>query len=103
MFIKLPGQSILLNPEHVTALSEVEINVTQVDTCDGESYYVNVSRDAMLELLEGKRYEIFKDGDQWCATYSDFENLQESPAAFADTPELALKELINVCQNLVWQ
>lgn len=29
---------------------------------------------------------VFKDGDEWCATRLDFVNLQESPAAFCDSP-----------------
>jgi hypothetical protein len=34
------------------------------------------------------------DGNQWCAHYEDFENLQLSPAGFGDTPDLALADLI---------
>lgn len=26
--------------------------------------------------------KLFKDGDQWCATLGDFENLEESSAGF---------------------
>lgn len=32
---------------------------------------------------------LFKDGNQWCATYADFTNLQESPAGFGGTWEEA--------------
>jgi hypothetical protein len=28
---------------------------------------------------------LYRDGDQWCATRNDFENLQESPAGFGRT------------------
>lgn len=36
---------------------------------------------------------IFMDGDQWCATRNDFDNLQESPAGFGDTAREALTAL----------
>lgn len=29
-------------------------------------------------------FRIFRDGNQWCATRSDFVNLQESPAGFGE-------------------
>ena len=34
------------------------------------------------------------DGNQWCATYDDFINLQESPAGFGDTQDEAILNLI---------
>lgn len=37
--------------------------------------------------------DVFKDGDQWCATMADFINLQESPAGFGDTPAKAVQNL----------
>lgn len=37
-------------------------------------------------------YEM--DGDQWCAHYEDFLNLQESPAGFGHTQEEAKRELL---------
>ena len=37
-------------------------------------------------------YEI--DGNQWCAHFDDFINLQESHAGFGDTKEQALEELM---------
>ena len=37
----------------------------------------------------GPDSRVFKDGSAWCAVYSDFINLQESPAGFGDTPEEA--------------
>lgn len=40
----------------------------------------------------GERF-VCRDGDQWCATLSDFVNLQESPAGFGNTIELAMHEL----------
>jgi hypothetical protein len=36
---------------------------------------------------------LFMDGNAWCATKSDFENLQESPAGFGDTAREALSAL----------
>ena len=41
-----------------------------------------------------KTVEISKDGDQFCATYKDFDCLQTSPAGFGNTPEEAILELI---------
>ena len=38
---------------------------------------------------------FFKDGDQWCAVFGDFVNLQESKAGFGDTFEDALNELMS--------
>jgi hypothetical protein len=37
----------------------------------------------------GPHSRVFKDGDQYCAVYKDFINLQESPAGFGETPEQA--------------
>jgi len=36
---------------------------------------------------------LYMDGDAWCATRTDFENLQESPAGFGDTARAALASL----------
>ena len=41
----------------------------------------------------GPESRVFKDGDMWCAVGPDFINLQESPAGFGETPELAREEL----------
>ena len=41
----------------------------------------------------GPKSRVFKDGNQWCAVYADFTNLQESPAGFGDTPEEARSNL----------
>lgn len=43
----------------------------------------------------GARLQI--DGDSWCATRSDFQNLQESPSGFGDT---ALESLSELCKAL---
>lgn len=37
--------------------------------------------------------DVFKDGNQWCATMADFINLQESPAGFGRSPNEAVKNL----------
>ena len=37
---------------------------------------------------------VFADGDQWCCTFSDFINLQESPAGFGSTLDGAFEDLI---------
>lgn len=36
---------------------------------------------------------VYMDGNMWCATYDDFEDLQVSPAGFGETPELAIEAL----------
>jgi len=41
--------------------------------------------------------KLEKDGDSWCATRSDFTNMQESPAGYGDTALDALSEL---CREL---
>ena len=39
------------------------------------------------------KIRYFKDGDQWCAVYEDFIDLQESPAGFGYTQEEAKEDL----------
>ena len=41
-------------------------------------------------------FKLYRDGNQWCATRVDFENLQESPAGFGDT---CLEALIDLRKN----
>ena len=36
---------------------------------------------------------LFKDGDQWCAVYADFKNIQESNAGFGDNQTDAMADL----------
>jgi len=38
--------------------------------------------------------KTFLDGTDWCATFEDFKNLEESPAGFGKTPEEAIEELL---------
>lgn len=49
---------------------------------------------------------LMMDGDQWCAHYNDFTNLQESPAGFGDTREDAVRELFSTsacgCVKAMW-
>lgn len=44
----------------------------------------------------GPKTRVFKEGNMWCAVHKDFTNLQESPAGFGLTPELARTELEQV-------
>jgi len=43
---------------------------------------------------EPEKPHVKKDGSAWCAHWSDFINLQESEAAFGDTPEEAISKLV---------
>lgn len=49
---------------------------------------------AEIDRLLNQDVVISKDGDQFCATYKDFDCLQTSPAGFGDTPEKAREDLI---------
>jgi len=47
---------------------------------------------------------VYLDGNSWCATYDDFEDLQISPAGFGDSPKEAienLKELMKMYPDVV--
>lgn len=44
-----------------------------------------------------RKIKLFKDGNQWCATKSNFKDLQSSPSGFGDTCLDAIGEL---CKNL---
>jgi len=50
--------------------------------------------DAIMAECQTDGVRIFRDGDQWCAVYPDFVNLQESLAGFGDTPAAARKALL---------
>ena len=48
---------------------------------------------------------VYMDGNAWCATRSDFENLQESPAGFGASVVEALTELaraLNYSPSKMW-
>lgn len=50
--------------------------------------------DSDAEVFAGRaKLKLFRDGDQWCATFYDFTNLQESQAGFGDTALEALAML----------
>jgi hypothetical protein len=44
--------------------------------------------------------QLSRDGNQWVATRTDFDNLQESPAGFGDT---CLEAMAELCKNLGYQ
>jgi len=50
--------------------------------------------DILNDLNKEPEYNLFMDGDMWCATHLDFVNLQESEAGFGKTKAEAIKELI---------
>lgn len=52
-----------------------------------------------IELMKTK-YTIELDGNEWCATNSDFIDLVVSIAGFGKTPLLALKDLLDTEKNL---
>lgn len=43
--------------------------------------------------------KVFADGDKWCAVYSDFVNVQESPCGFGDSPEEARRALAGATRS----
>lgn len=64
----------------------------------GKRVYTSYDKKEITALPEAPfhnaGYKIFLDGDSWCAVHSDFVDLQESTAAFGDTPEEALRKLL---------
>ena len=48
-----------------------------------------------VEITKGgeNALNLFKDGDQWCATFHDFVDIQESQCGFGDTALEAFAEL----------
>lgn len=65
------------NPERVSELA----TLWKCDDADAKHYAEHI----------GAR--LYMDGNAWCATRGDFENLQESPAGFGETARGALTEL----------
>lgn len=51
----------------------------------------------------GPATRVFMDGNMWCAVDPDFQNLQESPAGFGETPELAREELMWTKRNPLYR
>jgi hypothetical protein len=52
--------------------------------------------------MEKETYNLFMDGDRWCATLADFIDLQSSPAGFGATRLEALANLLKCLQERVW-
>jgi len=46
-----------------------------------------------FHIIGGYAVQYVRDGNQWCANFDDFVNLQESPAGFGDTKEEAFNAL----------
>jgi hypothetical protein len=77
-----------INPVKIFSLEQIEMG-------DASNF--------VYEHMEcGYGYEVTKeivpvvyemDGNQWCAKFSDFINLQESLAGFGDTKDMALSDL----------
>lgn len=61
--------------------------------CTDEDAAVYVSELNKRACLVHDHIKLYKDGDQWCAIYGDFANLQESPAGFGETALEALAAL----------
>lgn len=53
-----------------------------------------VSELVASEIAELREFNVFKDGDQWCATDQSFINLQESPAGFGKSHRRAISALL---------
>lgn len=49
-----------------------------------------------------KEIKTFPDGNKICAVFEDFINLMESPAAFGDTPEEAIRALKDSEAHKFW-
>ena len=47
-----------------------------------------------VKVKELLNLKVYMDGNKHCATLPNFENLQESPAGFGDTPRLAIEGLL---------
>lgn len=57
------------------------------------------NKETMNILANYKKVVYGQDGNQVCAHYEDFINLQESPCGFGDTEEDALKELLSTSNH----
>lgn len=54
----------------------------------------NLTNEDALKFAEHTEcFKVFKDGDKWCAGFTDFKNIQESQCGFGDTALEALIEL----------
>jgi hypothetical protein len=75
-------------------ISEVGLQRALADMLKDPKYTNPVSAIDARGQEAAPSYRIFKDGDKWCAVGPDFIDLQKSPAGFADTPGLALEQLM---------
>jgi len=66
-----------------------------------ESGWCGHEPDKTITHLKSDNFNLFRDGDQWCATGKDFVDLQESPAGFGDTKGEAIRELLGVSKAVV--
>lgn len=49
----------------------------------------------------GAVFQVYKDGDMFCATFLPFTNIQEQDAGFGKTPLLAVTELFKQQINFI--
>ena len=54
----------------------------------------HLTNEDAVEFATRAGMRVYMDGDAWCATFVDFENLQESPAGLGDDALHALAALI---------
>lgn len=62
-----------------------------------------LTNDDALEFARRMNLRIYLDGDQWCTTYKDFINLQESLAGFGVDALTAFVDLMEKGGNKVFQ
>ncbi len=60
---------------------------------DVSDFFELLVKDFGADEAKDFKGKIDMDGNMFCATRHDFENLQESHAGFGETPELAIKDL----------
>lgn len=52
MFIKIPNQPILLNPDLISSVVEVEDGVTRIDIGNRDPHYIKMYFEEIVSLLE---------------------------------------------------
>jgi hypothetical protein len=67
----------------------------QCDFSDGTDEPADIEMFIRKAYAARGGFMVYCDGNSWCAVNADFQNLQESPAGFGDTPLMALAELGN--------
>ena len=91
--IMIEGEKLIRGLEH----SAAPYNVTYAVEKNPDATYPVTELMGLyraLKLAGIKTMRVFMDGDQHCAVFDDFINLQESPAGFGDTPEEAREALV---------